>query len=137
MRVQVEIRSCREADGQKEESTVLENGELTTTEQGHRITYCNTAEGMEDVLSTLMVSPRRVVIENSGAMRSCLTVELGKTHRCEYDTGYGLLTLETAARQIDNRLNEFPKTLFFVYDLKINGGEAARHTLQLTLRPTI
>lgn len=137
MRVQVEVNACREADGQREESTILANGELVEIERGHRITYRNTEEGMQDVLSTLTVTPRCVVIENSGAVRSRLTVELNKTHRCEYDTGYGILLMETAARQIEDRLTAFPKTLSFIYDLKINGGEAARHTLRLTLRPTI
>ena len=136
MNVQIAVSGLREADGDRDEISFITQGGFAPTPVGGVITYTDPGEGMEGTVTTVTVTARQITIENRGAMNSRLIVEPGVTHACQYDTGCGILTMEITGETVENRLQDFPKTLLFIYTLSIGGG-VSRHTMKLELRPTI
>lgn len=136
MHVQITVSGVREAEGDREEIGFTTQGGFAPLPEGGVITYEDPGEGMAGTVTTLTVTHEQVTIENRGALNSRLTVEPGKTHVCRYDTGCGILTMEITGNSLTNRLQEHPKTLSFTYTLSLGGG-VSRHTMCLTLRPTI
>lgn len=136
MNVQIELKTTREAEGDTEQTQLLLQGTFEPGKDGGVITYRNTGEGMEGVVTAVTADARRVIIENRGAMTSRLVLEPGKRHRCDYDTGFGVTVLETAEVTVQNRLTEPCRTLLCTYTLTAGGGQS-RHTLALLLRPVI
>ncbi|MBQ3259092.1 MAG: DUF1934 domain-containing protein, partial [Clostridia bacterium] len=55
-------------------------------------------------------------------MASVMTLQVGMTHLCEYQTPYGVLTLGVTTHRLDNRLGEHGGTLSAAYRLDMGGG---------------
>lgn len=136
MNVQIAVSSIREADADRDEIAFIAQGGFAPAPGGGVITYQDPGEGMAGTVTTVTATQKQITIENRGGLNSRLVVEAGKRHTCRYDTGCGILTMEVTGESIKNRLEEFPKTLEFIYTLSIGGG-ISRHTLRLELRPTV
>ena len=61
-------------------------------------------------------------------------LQKGKRTLCNYDTGYGCLTMGVYARSIHIGLAEQGGTLDFHYTLDINSDMASSHDIYVTVR---
>lgn len=65
-----------------------------------------------------------------------LILEEGKRHYCQYDTGYGTLTIGTFAQKIENNLHSQGGSVQIRYTLDMNAGFLSFHEITVTIKPT-
>lgn len=65
--------------------------------------------------------------------QSRLELEQGARYSCLYETGYGKLPLETAARQVEHRFNSAGGTARLIYDLWYQGSLLSHNTVTITV----
>ena len=82
-----------------------------------------------------MEGNRSATLLHSGSATR-LILEEGKRHYCQYDTGYGMLTIGTYAQEIDNRLDDHGGTVHIRYTLDMNASYTSFHEITVTVKPT-
>ena len=129
------IKGVQHLDGESDTVELNTTGVMERTDRGFRLTYDESVSiGMEGVTTCLSVQPDLVTLERQGAMNSLLVLQKGKRTLCNYDTGYGCLTMGVYARAIHIGLADQGGTLDFHYTLDINAGIASSHDIYVTVR---
>ena len=94
--------------------------------------------GEEKTRTTLqIVSPERVVILRTGATRSRLVVEKGKTVSCRYGTPYGELTLEIVGEEVTAECTETGGKLHLAYRIDTAGKPLSHTDVKITFREVL
>ena len=133
--VWISIKGIQHLDGESDTVELNTTGVMERTDRGFRLTYDESVSiGMEGVTTCLSVQPDLVTLERQGAMNSLLVLQKGKRTLCNYDTGYGCLTMGVYARAIHIGLADQGGTLDFHYTLDINAGIASSHDIYVTVR---
>ncbi|HJD23645.1 MAG TPA: DUF1934 domain-containing protein [Firmicutes bacterium] len=133
--VWISIKGIQHLDGESDTVELNTTGIMERTDRGFRLTYDESVSiGMEGVTTCLSVQPDLVTLERQGAMNSLLVLQKGKRTLCNYDTGYGCLTMGVYARAIHIGLADQGGTLDFHYTLDINAGIASSHDIYVTVR---
>ncbi|HIZ19264.1 MAG TPA: DUF1934 domain-containing protein [Firmicutes bacterium] len=129
------IKGVQHLDGESDTVELNTTGVMERTDRGFRLTYDESVSiGIEGVTTCLSVQPDLVTLERQGAMNSLLVLQKGKRTLCNYDTGYGCLTMGVYARAIHIGLADQGGTLDFHYTLDINAGIASSHDIYVTVR---
>ncbi len=133
--VWISIKGVQHLDGESDTVELNTTGVMERTDRGFRLTYDESVSiGIEGVTTCLSVQPDLVTLERQGAMNSLLVLQKGKRTLCNYDTGYGCLTMGVYARAIHIGLADQGGTLDFHYTLDINAGIASSHDIYVTVR---
>lgn len=101
----------------------------------------NYAEPMSEedgnVTTTITVDGGNVVdVMRSGRNSSRLTVEKGRRHLCNYETGYGCLTIGLYGEQIKSRLNKNGGEIVMRYTLDVNSEYQSLNELKVNFEAT-
>ena len=101
----------------------------------------NYAEPMSEedgnVTTTITVDGSNVVdVMRSGRNSSRLTVEKGRRHLCNYETGYGCLTIGLYGEQIKSRLNKNGGEIVMRYSLDVNSEYQSLNELKVNFEAT-
>lgn len=101
----------------------------------------NYAEPMSEedgnVTTTITVDGSNVVdVMRSGRNSSRLTVEKGRRHLCNYETGYGCLTIGLYGEQIKSRLNKNGGEIVMRYTLDVNSEYQSLNELKVNFEAT-
>ena len=133
--VWISIKGVQHLDGQSDTVELSTAGTMEHTDGGYLLTYDESVStGMEGVTTRLSIRPDLITLERQGAMNSLLVLQKGKRTLCNYDTGYGCLTMGVYARSIHIGLAEQGGTLDFHYTLDINSDMASSHDIYVTVR---
>ena len=96
---------ARYEDGGREEALYRAAGVMEDLPAGYRVIYDEPEEsGMAGTETVLVISPRRVELSHTGAVRSHLVFAEGETHTSAYETPYGTLPLSVYTAALRQRL---------------------------------
>lgn len=85
--------------------------------------------------TTLKVGPSdKVTITRFGWARSQLVVEAGVRHQCQYDTGFGEMTIGVMGTRFENDLGDQGGKLSFGYTLDIEASVASENTISINIQ---
>ena len=121
------------------ESDVIEmmtTGRFYRKNKLYYISYEETeATGYEGCRTTLKVGPNdKVTMTRFGPSRSQLIVEQGVRHQCQYDTGYGTMTIGVMGESFESTLSDRGGLLRFGYTLDIEATVASENTVSITVK---
>lgn len=110
--------------------TLAAEGLLEETADGFCLRYRGgEREGLAGTETTLRVRAGAVDIQQTGAVNSLLRLEEGRCHRCDYDTGCGVLSITAHAHSIRSVCGEGEAELTLHYILDFGSGMTAEHRL--------
>ncbi len=133
MDVLIHITGTQTLEGERPDTIELTTtGTLEATEQGWKLCYAESeATGFAGTTTTVHVTPRRVVLERSGANASILVLEKNRRHHSNYATPYGMMDLGTYATALNCGLTDKGGTLDFAYTLGFNGRINSSHAVHI------
>ena len=76
----------------------------------------------------------KVTITRFGWARSQLVVEAGVRHQCQYDTGFGEMTIGVMGTRFENDLGDQGGKLSFGYTLDIEASVASENTISINIQ---
>ena len=117
----IKIITAQTACGEKASFTTEARGSYEKANGVYTVKYTEIFEGAE-MQTVITVKNAAAVIERQNS--TPMTVEAGKAHPCEYDTGYGVIPLEVKGIAVNAAENGGTFTLKLKYRL-FNGGEEA------------
>ncbi len=131
----ITIRGVQNADGERDEVELFTTGRFSRKGESFCISYDETeATGFAGTRTTLQVDPERVTMSRSGRARSQLIIEQGVRHLCNYDTGYGPLTIGIFGDKIVSSLGENGGELAFKYSLDIETALASENEVYVNVQ---
>ncbi len=136
MKVQLTIRARTHADGEEQTVTQTANGFLRAFDGYTELSYreADGDEGLGNTLTTLRLYPTCMELIRRGDYTCVLTLEVGRTHECLYQTPFGELTLTTdAARYHSSVTADGRGTADVCYTL--NGDTT--NELTITVEPSV
>lgn len=135
MNVWISIKGVQHADGESNSLEFDTLGFMERTKDGYCLTYQETeTTGMEGVTTSMVVNKSAVTLKRQGALNSLMVLEKGKRTLCDYDTGFGRLTMGVYARDIQSSLADCGGNFNFHYTLDINSGMASAHDVYVSVR---
>ena len=117
VKVNVIVRGTQYLDGECDRTEQQAVGTLTADGQALRLSYAD-----DESRTTLTVTADTVVIDRRGETASVMTLQVGLTHTCDYQTPYGAFSLGITTHRLDNRLTANGGTLNAAYRLDLGGG---------------
>lgn len=134
--VLISIKGTQKISGETDVVEMMTTGRFYRKNQMYYISYEETeATGYAGCRTTLKVGPHdKVTMTRFGSARSQLIVEQGVRHQCQYDTGYGAMTIGVMGNSFENRLSEKGGKLSFGYTLDIETTVASENTVTITLK---
>ena len=128
MTVTVTVRATQYMDGECDRTEQQAAGTLEKRGRLLRLSYTE-----EEASTTLTVTPDKVVIDRRGETASVMTLQVGMTHLCNYQTPYGAFTIGVTAQRLDNRLGEHGGVLNASYRLDMGGG-ATQNEIEILVK---
>lgn len=132
----ISIKGTQKVGDDKDVIEMMTTGRFYRKNQLYYITYEETeATGYDGCRTSLKVGPNdKVTMTRFGPSRSQLIVEQGVRHQCQYDTGYGEMTIGVMGNRFESTLNEHGGELTFGYTLDIEATVASENTVTVTLK---
>ena len=135
--VWISIKSRQREENDDNEIELSTYGQMCRDGDGYTLTYEESeTTGMEGVTTSIFVTPSMVTLERRGTMNSLMVMEKGRRTMCNYDTGYGNLTMGIYANAITSNLTEHGGDFHFQYTLDINSGIASVHDVSVRVQTT-
>ncbi len=125
----IKIVTSQTACGEKTSFTTNVFGSYEKSNGVHTVKYTEIFEGGE-MQTVITVKNRVAIIERQNS--TPMTVEAGKAHPCEYDTGYGVIPLEVRGIAVSTKESGSSFTLKLKYRLFNGGEEASLNEITLT-----
>ncbi len=139
MEVIIKIESNNFIPGSSDPETIniVTRGSLELRDGAYILNYKEPmSEDDGDVTTTITVDSSNVVdVMRSGKNTSRLTVEKGRRHLCNYDTGYGCLMIGLYGEQIKSRLSENSGEILMRYTLDVNSEYQSLNELKVNFEP--
>ena len=129
MKGDIKIVTSQTACGEKASFNTNVFGSYEKSNGIHTVKYTEIFEGGE-LQTVITVKNSIAVIERQNS--TPMTVEAGKAHACEYDTGYGVIPLEVRGIAVSTKENGSSFTLKLKYRLFNGGEEASLNEITLT-----
>lgn len=136
--VLIRIKGVQRADGDSDVVEVLTTGSFCRREKGYYIIYDESeATGFNGSKTVLHYDPynSRVTMSRSGSTNSRMVIEQGKRHQCNYDTGFGSMTVGILGHSLVSHLGDEGGSLSFGYSLDLNTALASEHTVDILVAP--
>ena len=121
--VLIRIKGVQLSQGDRDVVELLTTGSFCRTKDAYCISYEESeATGFEGSHTTLRFEPNsgRITMTRSGALNTQLIIEAGRRHQCNYDTGYGQMTIGVLGDQITSTLTDEGGDISFGYTLDID-----------------
>lgn len=134
--VLITIQGTQRVGKDKDSIEMMTTGRFYRKNNLYYISYEETeATGYDGCRTTLKIGPHdKVTMTRFGPSRSQLIVEQGVRHQCQYDTGYGAMTIGVMGNQFESTLNDRGGKLFFGYTLDIEATVATENTIEITVK---
>jgi len=132
--VMIRIKSTQTVDGQKDVIEVLTAGSFYKRNSNYYIMYDETeATGFDGAKTLLRYEPKqnRVTMSRTGENGSQLIIEKGRRHQCNYNTGYGDLTIGVLGSSLKSELTENGGQISFCYSLDINTALTSENAVDI------
>lgn len=137
MDVWISIKGIQNADGESNTLELDTAGTMERLTDGYKLTYKESeTTGMDGVTTSLLVKPTAITLERQGAMNTLLFLEKGRRTMCNYDTGYGTLTMGVYAKDIRTEMADHGGKFDFHYTLDINSDITSSHDVYVTVKET-
>ena len=133
----ITIRGTMEQGGERDKVKLMTRGSFVRRNGSFFITYKETeTTGYAGCVTTVKVEDsQKVSMLRFGSAPSQLVIEKGRRHVCQYETGYGSLSLGVAADEIESRLSDQGGTVRFSYLLDVDTASISRNTVKITVKP--
>ena len=126
--VMISIKGISNANQNEDVVELLTSGWFSRSSDSFWLSYNETeTTGFAGHKTTLQVDDKRVIMNRTGATTSQLVVEKGCRHQCNYDTGYGLITVGVSGIDISSTLSDEGGELDFSYSMDINTALACEN----------
>lgn len=134
----IHILGRQEIDGEKDEIKLDTVGAYCQRDGHQYISYRDYYDELDpkNYRTTVLKleGPQKATLLHAGSATR-LILEEGKRHYCQYDTGYGTLTIGTFAQKIENNLHSQGGSLRIHYTLDMNAGFLSFHEISVTIKP--
>ena len=130
--VLITIRGTQQVNEEKDVVEMITTGRYYRKNGLYYISYEETeATGYEGCRTTLKIGPNdKVTMTRFGPSRSQLIVQQGVRHQCQYDTGYGAMTIGVMGNRFESSLSDRGGELKFGYTLDIEATVASENTVR-------
>ena len=134
--VLITIRGTQQVNEEKDVVEMITTGRYYRKNGLYYISYEETeATGYEGCRTTLKVGPNdKVTMTRFGPSRSQLIVQQGVRHQCQYDTGYGAMTIGVMGNRFESSLSDRGGELKFGYTLDIEATVASENTVSVHVK---
>lgn len=124
-------------DGERTESELFTNAEISCTKNYSTITYEDTeATGFEGSVTTVKVNGNKEAsVIRTGTSNSLLLLEKGRKSYCQYGTPFGMFQIGVYTHTIENTLNENGR-LYMKYTLDLNASKLSDNEITITIQNT-
>lgn len=134
--VLIKIVGTQTADGDSDVVELLTTGSFYKKNDSYFILYDEsevTGFGGSRTVLRYEEGNRRVTMTRSGASQSQLIIEEGRRHQCNYDTGYGNLTIGISCSHLSSSLTEEGGDIDFGYSLDINSALTSENKVHVVV----
>ena len=136
MKIELTVSSCIRSDDDEQQTTQTVNGFLRSFDDYIELSYREAEgdEGLGNTLTTVRLYTSKMELIRRGDYVCVLTLEVGNTHECLYQTPFGQLTLTTAPTAYASSItSEGNGCITVCYDLSAAGGSSS-HELTIRVR---
>ncbi len=125
-KIRLRIHSTQQYTGEEAESTELFTEGTMREENGvWLLSYEETAlTGLPGTTTTFAVTPEKITLTRTGALRSQMEFALGQEHHSLYDMGFGTLMIAVRPTQMQISLDENGGFFEVIYALCVEGSTA-------------
>lgn len=133
----ISLLSTQIQDGEKTESELFTNAEISCTKNYSTITYEDTeATGFEGSVTTVKVNGNKEAsVTRTGTSNSILLLEKGKKSYCQYGTPFGMFQIGVYTQTIENTLDTDGR-LYLRYTLDLNASKLSDNEITITIQNT-
>lgn len=135
--VLITVKGTQRVSGETDVTEMMTTGRFYRKNKLYYISY-EEHRGDPDTAAartTLKVGPSdKVTITRFGWARSQLVVEAGVRHQCQYDTGFGEMTIGVMGTRFENDLGDQGGKLSFGYTLDIEASVASENTISINIQ---
>ena len=134
--VLITIRGTQQVNEEKDVVEMITTGRYYRKNGLYYISYEETeATGYEGCRTTLKIGPNdKVTMTRFGPSRSQLIVQQGVRHQCQYDTGYGAMTIGVMGNRFESSLSDRGGEVKFGYTLDIEATVASENTVSVHVK---
>ena len=134
--VLITIRGTQQVNEEKDVVEMITTGRYYRKNGLYYISYEETeATDYEGCRTTLKIGPNdKVTMTRFGPSRSQLIVQQGVRHQCQYDTGYGAMTIGVMGNRFESSLSDRGGELKFGYTLDIEATVASENTVSVHVK---
>ncbi len=131
----ISLLSVQVQDGERTESELFTNAEITCNKNCSTITYEDTeATGFEGSVTAVKVNGNNEAsVMRTGASNSLLLLERDKKTYCQYGTQFGMFQIGVYTHAIENTLKENGK-LYLKYTLDLNASKLSDNEITITIQ---
>lgn len=132
--VLIKIKGTQMADGDRDVVEVLTTGSFCRRDKSYFIIYDESeATGFVGAKTVLKYDPEqsRVTMSRTGSVSSRLVIEKGRRHQCNYDTGYGSMTIGVSGHSLISDLSDVGGSISFGYSLDLNTALTSENTVDI------
>lgn len=130
----ISLLSVQIQDGERTESELFTNAEITFNKNCITITYEDTeATGFEGSITSVKVNENEASVMRTGTSNSLLLLEKDKKTYCQYGTPFGMFQIGVYTHTIQNTLNEDGK-LYLKYTLDLNASKLSDNEITITIQ---
>lgn len=133
--VLITIKGTQQMDQENEVVELLTTGRFYRKNGSYYIIYDESeATGFQGARTTLKIEEGCVTMMRSGNSHSQLIIERGVRHQCNYDTGYGNLTIGVSGEKVFSDLSDEGGEVEFRYSLDLNAALTSENTVNIQVR---
>lgn len=130
----IQGRQCY-ADQEPDLIELVTEGEMAPVNGGWEIRYQESdLTGLEGVLTTFRVEPEKVTLTRSGALKSQMEFQVGKSHDSLYQMPFGALMMTVCTRSLFFDILPEGGSIDIVYDIAIEHSETGTVEYHLDIR---
>lgn len=133
----ISIKGSQRVDGEEGSVELTTFGSYVKRGLSRYIVYKEYASDTVPVTRTSILKidgNNRLTLMRKGGDSTRLILENGKRHLCQYDTGYGCLTVGIFTSQLDSNLDDKGGSLKVRYTLDINSVLSSMNELSITVK---
>jgi len=132
----ITIKSVHIVDEDKDVSEIVTVGKFYKHNGEYVISYEESeATGFDGTLTTVSVQgAEKVEMNRRGSTNSQLIVQKGARHQCQYDTGFGNVTIGVLGDTIENSLTDDGGELAFRYSIDINTSLTSINIIYISVK---
>lgn len=123
-------------EGQEPEvMELVTEGEMHLCDGGWNISYQESElTGLQGVTTTFRVEPDKVILIRTGALRSKMEFQLGKSHDSLYELDFGALMITVTTKHLFYDILPEGGCIDLVYDIEIEKSECGQIDYHLDIR---